>query len=178
MRWNKWRSRPFPALIQCACQTCIIDTQYAHIIIGQLLCNNQSESSAFHRESAIKLFQCAWHNVKFDVLIQINLFWSKMRHIRCCCFYCSQCHLHKMGQTRSRDLSLCCLSFTQTTILKATGYRFPRLKLKTSSLHYTLFICFSKNGVEINYWSCAPLEHWSSFPKMIGQSNCSKFQLH
>ena len=58
-RWNKWRSRAFRAFIWCDGQTCSIDIPCVHIIIGQLLCNNQSESSVFHSESAIKLFQCA-----------------------------------------------------------------------------------------------------------------------
>ena len=35
---------------------------------------------------------------------------AKMRHIRCYCFYCSQYHRHKMGQTRLRDQSVYCLS--------------------------------------------------------------------
>ena len=55
---------------------------------------------------------------------------SKMRHIRCCCFYCFRCHLHKMGQNRLRDLSLYCLCSTWTPILEAICYRFPRLELR------------------------------------------------
>ena len=34
-----------------------------HIIIVWLLCNSQSESSVFHSKAAMKLFQCALHNV-------------------------------------------------------------------------------------------------------------------
>ena len=54
----------------------------------------------------------------------------KMRHIRCCCFYCSRCHLHKMGQNRLRDLPSYCLRFTWIPILKATFYRILRSELK------------------------------------------------
>ena len=53
----------------CDGKTRSIDIPYFHNITSQLSCNNQSESSEFHNESAIKLFQCALHNVKLDVLI-------------------------------------------------------------------------------------------------------------
>ena len=59
LRWTKWRSRTFLALINCGSQTCSIDIPLICTVTGLLLYNNQSESAVFHSEPAIKLFQIA-----------------------------------------------------------------------------------------------------------------------
>ena len=59
LRWTKWRSRTFLALINCDSQTCSIDIPLICTVTGSLSYNNQSESAVFHSEPAIKLFQIA-----------------------------------------------------------------------------------------------------------------------
>ena len=98
--------------------------------------------------------------------------WSKMRHIRCCCFYCSRCHLHKMGQTRLRDLSLYCLNSSQTPILRAASHRLSRLELRM--LSPSIFQMSLRKFVKINIKSCALFEHrisiWKTLANQIGQN--------
>ena len=92
-----------------------------------------------------------------------------MIHIKCCCFYCSQYLLHKMGQIRRSDFT--CVVWAQH---KPPSWKLPVIGYRTWSWErksQQFFICFIVKMIELN-----DLEFWL-LQKIISQSHWSKSQL-